>query len=205
MSNSALLILLKGQACIQDTQLKGNLSFTDSHNLNRHIELHVHGCEVMTQKSLVHYAIRSFRTLWAWNNIWRTYDKMSVAESNTILIERFSLDPKKYRINPADIFSDVKLWTINLLQINIFKTCMCLAFMGNIKCKYWMKTWLTKIEVCHLKTEANSWLHRPGCLGQASRWLYRDKQGSQHSQWCRKLKNTALEIFHFFNGNKKPF
>ena len=63
MSNSALLILLKGQACIQDTQLKGNLSFTDSHNLNRHIELHVHGCEVMTQKSLVHYAIRSSR-LW---------------------------------------------------------------------------------------------------------------------------------------------
>ena len=31
--------------------------------------------------------------------------KMSVAEANTILIERFSLDPKKHRINPADVFS----------------------------------------------------------------------------------------------------
>jgi hypothetical protein len=31
--------------------------------------------------------------------------KLSVAEANTILIERFSLDPKKHRINPSEVFT----------------------------------------------------------------------------------------------------
>ena len=45
--------------------------------------------------------------------------KMSVAEANTILIERFSLDPKKHRINPADVFSmeqDNSTWLSNSRQ-----------------------------------------------------------------------------------------
>ena len=108
-------------------------SYTDSHHLNRHMESHgqkssyCKTCgKAFQSEQKVKAHVRKVHEKWrraddtekpcalcdkkfpnfgSMKRHLKDVHKMSVAEANTILIERFSLDPKKHRINPADVFS----------------------------------------------------------------------------------------------------
>jgi len=108
-------------------------SYTDSHHLNRHMESHgqkTSFCKTCgkafqsEQKVKAH--VRKVHEKWrrsdeaekpcalcdkkfpnygSMKRHLKDVHKMSVAEANTILIERFGLDPKKHRINPSELFT----------------------------------------------------------------------------------------------------
>ena len=108
-------------------------SYTDSHHLNRHMESHgqkssfcktcgkafqseqkvkahvrkVHEKWRRSQESEKPCALcnKKFPNFGSMKRHLKDVHKLSVAEANTILIERFSLDPKKHRINPSEVFT----------------------------------------------------------------------------------------------------
>ena len=108
-------------------------SYTDSHHLNRHMESHgqkssyCKTCgKAFQSEQKVKAHVRKVHEKWrraddtekpcvlcdkkfpnfgSMKRHLKDVHKMSVAEANKILIERFSLDPKKHRMNPADVFS----------------------------------------------------------------------------------------------------
>jgi len=110
-------------------------SYSDSHHLNRHMESHGQKssyCKTCgkgfqsEQKVKAHFrkvhekwrksdepekpcvlCSKKFPNFGSMKRHLKDVHKLSVAEANTILVERFSLDPKKHRMNPSEILTDV--------------------------------------------------------------------------------------------------
>jgi len=110
-------------------------SYSDSHHLNRHMESHgqkSYYCKTCgkgfqsDQKVKAHtrkvhekwrrseepdkpcvLCSKKFPNFGSMKRHLKDVHKLSVVEANTILVERFNLDPKKHRMNPSELIPDV--------------------------------------------------------------------------------------------------